>query len=295
MSLESNFDVEQYFLAHLRQIEQIIAFVCRRNHLDAQEAEEFAAHTKLKLIESNYAILRKFEGRSLFTTYLTTVIQRLFFQYRVQLWGKWRPSAEAKRLGDKAITLERLLTRDGYSFSEAIVILTSGPDAAFTVAELEVMYVRLPPRMPRPVLVPDAEAPDVASDVDSSDDVFSAERERTARRIAAALDEAITKLEAEDQIILRMRFANGMRVPDIARTLSLDMKKLYKRIDKLLVRLRAALEGAGVHRSEIDDLLVHGDHDVSLRLVRGEKTPNGPSHQSDGGFGDGASPPIGLR
>jgi hypothetical protein len=47
---------------------------------DAQDAEEFAAHTKLMLIEANYAILRKFEGRSKFTTYLTTVIQRLFFK-----------------------------------------------------------------------------------------------------------------------------------------------------------------------------------------------------------------------
>ncbi len=296
MSLESNFDVEQYFLANLRQIEQIIAFVCRRNHVDAQDAEEFAQHTKLKLIESNYAILRKFEGRSLFTTYLTTVIQRLFFQYRVQLWGKWRPSAEAKRLGDKAIALERLITRDGYSFTEAVDILTSTPDSVFTAHELEVLYVRLPPRMPRPVLVSDADAPDVAADgVDAANDLLSAERECTARRAAAALDECIAGLDAEDQVILRMRFANAMRVPDIARILNLDMKKLYKRIDKLLIRLKSALEKAGIQRSEIDDLLVHGDQDICLRLVREENKNQRPSHTGDGGFGDGARPPIGLR
>ncbi len=296
MSLESNFDVEQYFLAHLRQIEQIIAFVCRRNHVDAQDAEEFKADTLVKLIDGNYAILRKFEGRSQFTTYLTTVIRRLFYQYRVQLWGKWRPSAEAKRLGDKAIVFERLLTRDGYSFTAAVALLTSPPDSVFTVRELELIYLRLPPRMPRPVLVSDADAPDVAADgVDAANGIMSAERECTARRAAAALDESIAGLDAEDQIILRMRFANSMRVPDIARIFSLDMKKLYKRIDKLLIRLKMALEKAGIARADIDDLLLHGDQDITLRLVREEKPPRGPSNTGDGGFGDGARPPIGLR
>jgi RNA polymerase sigma factor (sigma-70 family) len=292
----ANMDVEQFFLAHLREIEQIIAFVCRRNHLDAEEGEEFASHTKLKLIEGNYAILRKFEGRSLFTTYLTTVIQRLFFQYRVQMWGKWRPSAEAKRLGDKAVTVERLLTRDGYTFSEVVEILASGREAVFTVGELETIFVRLPPRLPRPVLVSDAGATEVAADgADSSNNVSSAEREQTARCAAAAIDAAIAAFDAEDRIILKMRFANALRVPDIARTLHLDTKKLYKRIDKLLIRLRAALEAAGVRRPEIDDLLAHRDHEVTLHLIGEGKKPLGPSNGDEGGFGDGASPPAGLR
>jgi RNA polymerase sigma factor for flagellar operon FliA len=296
VSLESNFDAEQYFLAHLREIEQTIACVCRQNHVSAQDAEEFKADTFVKLIDGNYAILRKFEGRSRFTTYLTTVIRRLFYQYRVQLWGKWRPSAEAKRLGDKAIVLERLLTRDGYSFTAAVALLTSPPDSDFTVRELERIHLRLPSRMPRPVLVSDADAPDVAADgVDAGDGIMSAERECTARRAAAALDACIAGLDAEEQLILRMRFANSMRVPDIAGVLSLNMKKLYKRIDKLLKCLKIALEKAGIARADIDDLLLHGDPDISLRLVREEKPPKGPSNTGDGGFGDGARPPIGVR
>ena len=150
--------------------------------------------------------------------------------------------------------------------------------------------------MPRPVLVSDTDAPDVAANGSEADgDVLCAERERTARSCAAALDEITTKLDPEDQIILRMRFANGMRVPDIARTLNLDMKKLYKRIDKLLLRLRTALEAAGICRDEIEDLLVHGDQDIRLGLIGEGKTTKSPSHHNDGGFGDGARPPIGLR
>src|SRR6185503_1033291 len=101
-----------------------------------------------KIFEDDYGIIRKFEGRSSFSTYLTTVILRLFHQWRVEQWGKWRPSAEAKRLGDKAITLERLITRDGFTFDEAVKVLTVRDGGLSPVAELEALYVRLPLRTP---------------------------------------------------------------------------------------------------------------------------------------------------
>lgn len=288
--------VEQFFLTNLREIERIIAFVCRRNHLARADCEEFASHVKLKLIEANYAVLRKFEGRSTFSTYMTTVIQRLFFQYRVQMWGKWRPSAEAKRMGDKGVTLERLLTRDGYTFGEVVELLTTGAEQAFTRSELEAMYIRLPSRMPRPVLVSDAGVPDVAApDSDTADGLLSGERAATARATATAIDQAIESMEPEDQIILRMRFVHACRVPQIAEALHADQKKLYKRIEKLLSGLRATLESAGIRRADVDDLLAHGEHEIRFTLTRGEKSGPGPSNSPDGGFGDGARPPVGMR
>src|SRR5438132_13336625 len=213
-------DAEEVFLTNLCLIDKAIGYVCHRNHVNRDEEEEFGSYVKLKLIESNYAIIRKFEGRSAFSTYMTTVIQRLFFQYRVQMWGKWRPSAQARRLGDKGITLERLLTRDGYTFGEVVEVLTTGAEPAFTRVELERMYIRLPSRMPRPVLVSDAGLPDVAApDSDTSDGVLSGERAATARATATAIDQAIESMDAEDQIILRMRFVHACRVPEIAMAL----------------------------------------------------------------------------
>ena len=164
-------DPEELFLSNLDAIERAIAYVCHRNHLNPQDAEEFNSEVKTKLIEGNYAVLRKFEGRSAFSTYMTTVIQRLYFQWRVQMWGKWRPSAEAKRLGEKAITLERLLTRDGFTYGEALETLTTGT-RAYTREEVEAIYLRLPERQPRPVLVPSV-APDLAPTVDPDRDLFT--------------------------------------------------------------------------------------------------------------------------
>src|SRR5256885_17015280 len=115
-------NVEDIFLEQIGAIDRITSYISRRNRLDRNDAEDFCQVVKTKLLENNYEIIRKFEERSSITTYLTTVIQHLFYQYRVHLWGKWRPSAEAKRIGDKAITLERLIFREGYSTAEAMPV-----------------------------------------------------------------------------------------------------------------------------------------------------------------------------
>jgi RNA polymerase sigma factor for flagellar operon FliA len=275
---------EQVFVQNLDLINRIVAFVCRRNHLDLSEADEFASHVRFKLLEDDYAVLRKFEGRSSLSTYLTTVIQRLYYQYRVQLWGKWRPSAEAKRLGEKAITLERMLTRDDYTLSETIAILTTGAEPLYTRAEIEALYLRLPVRQPRPMLVTDNAVPEVAAASAADDGVMQQQRECTARAVAAAMDGAMQSMDSEDQVILKMRFWHAAKVPDIATALHIDQKKLYKRIDRMIATLREAVERAGVSRADVGDLLTHADHNLTLHA---EKRLARPSHHPDGDLGEG--------
>jgi RNA polymerase sigma factor (sigma-70 family) len=255
---------EELFLTNLCLIDKAIGYVCHRNRVDRDDQEEFGSYVKLKLIESNYAIICKFEGRCAFPTYITTVIQRLFFQYRVQMWGKWRPSAQARRLGDKGITLERLLTRDGYTYGEAVAVLTGGRDAPFTAQEIESIYLRLPVRQPRPVLVA---AMDAAEKVPAAEQaMFSGERAVIAQHTVAAVDAAIATMEAEDQLILHMRFWNARTIPQIARALKIDGKKLYKRIAKLLAKLKLTLEGAGVGAADARELLEHPDHELAFEF-----------------------------
>lgn len=275
---------EERFVQNLDLIDRIVAFVCRRHHLDAGEADEFSSHVRLKLLEDDYGVIRKFEGRSSLSTYLTTVIQRLYFQYRVHLWGKWRPSAEAKRLGEKAITLERMLTRDDYTLGETIAILTTGSEPHYTRAEIEALYLRLPSRQPRPMLVADNAMPEPAAESAADDGVMQQQRECTARVVAAAMDDAMHSMEAEDQLILKMRFWHSAKVPDIAQALHLDQKKLYKRIDRLIADLRGAVERAGVSRDDVGDLLTHADHNLTLDA---EKHTARPSHHADGETGEG--------
>jgi RNA polymerase sigma factor (sigma-70 family) len=253
---------EEVFLTNLCLIDKAIGYVCHRNRIGRDEQEDFSSYVKLKLIESNYAILCKFEGRSALSTYMTTVIQRLFFQYRVAMWGKWRPSAQARRLGDKGITLERLLTRDGYTYGETVAVLTGGHNPVFTPEEIEALYVRLPVRQPRPVLV--AAMENTANVPAAEQAMFSGERAVTAQHTAAAIDAAIATMPPEDQLILQMRFWNARTIPQIARALKIDGKKLYKRIGKLLAQLKLTLEGAGVVAADAHELLEHPDHELAF-------------------------------
>ena len=56
-------------------------------------------------------------------------------------------------------------------------------------------------------------------------------------------------------VILKLRFWEGLTVADIARTLRLDQKSLYPRIQKLMASLRAKLESLGVEAARVADLL----------------------------------------
>ncbi len=286
---------ETTYLQNLETIERIAAFVARRGHLNVDETGEFVQIVRVRLFEDDYAIIRKFEGRSLFSTYLTTVILHIFHQWRVEMWGKWRPSAEAKRLGDKAITLERLMTRDGFTFEEAVKILTTRAGNAVTVAELEALYIRLPLRTPRPMLVSDDATPEVAAlDADADDRVESRDRERSARCCAAALDATLAELDAEDRLILQLRFWDSLKVPEIARITGIDQKKIYKRLDKLFATLRRALESAGVSRADVDKLLGRGDQEIRLDLLPSAgKSAAGPSHPTGKKRGSGGEGGLG--
>jgi RNA polymerase sigma factor for flagellar operon FliA len=277
---------EETYLQNLRTIERIAAFVARRHHLEASEAEEFVQEVRVRLLDDDYAIIRKYEGRSTFSTYLTTVIGRLFAQWRVEQWGKWRPSAEAKRLGDKAVTLERLLFRDGFTMSEAVRELTRPENSPYTASELEAIYLRLPARNSRPVVVSEEKVPDVITlEADAYERMEAGDRARSLRQSLQTIDDLIKTMDAEDQLILQMRFWHGQRVPDIARALHLDQKKLYKRLDRLFLELRRGLESAGVSHEDMNGLLVGGDEQVHLNFVNAKDVeaavPNIPRPTGD--------------
>ena len=68
-------------------IERILPFTARRHRCDRDEAEDFAAWARLKLVDNDYAILAAYEGRADIGLYLLVVVQRLFPDYRISKWG----------------------------------------------------------------------------------------------------------------------------------------------------------------------------------------------------------------
>ena len=282
-------DWEKTYLESLPRIERIAGLVARqRGHLNPDETAEFVQRVRVALFLDDYAIFRKFEGRSSLWTYLTSVIVHLLFQYQVEGRGKWRPSAKAQCLGMTATELERLITRDGYTFNEAVQVLTTRAGATVTPEQLWQLYLRLPHRNPRPSFVSDEVVSDsVAVDGDAEARLEAGEGELVARKIKQAFDAVLPTLEQEDRIILKMHFQDGGTYADISRALGLDQKKLYKHVEKLLLMLRKSMEANGVSHTDVDTFLGRGEREIRLNIFDSEENSNpGPSNETGEEDGD---------
>ncbi len=246
---------EAKFLANLSVIDEVAARVCRRHRLNASETEEFQSDVRLHFIERNYEVLRRFEGRSSVTTYITVVIQRLFLDRRNRLWGKWRPSSDARRLGPSAILLERLVTRDGWPCEQALEMLRVNHGIAVTAA-LRALADRAGRRPASRQILPEERAGEVAATTPTPEaNVLRAEQDFVAKRVQTALDRAAQSLTAEERLVLKMRFEDGAPVATIARALHLDQKRLYRTLHTLLESVGAALAAEGISADDARALL----------------------------------------
>lgn len=247
--------IEDWFLEQLPTIERAIGFVCHRYRLVDAEAEDFASTVKLKLIENDYAILRKYERRSSFASFIFVTVRRMLLDQRIHDWGKWHNSAEAKRLGAAAIELESLMHRDHRTLDECAVLISARH--GLTRQQIDQLAERLPQRAPRARSV-ELDTVDLERAVPSDaieKDAFVEDRRSLARKASEIVRAAVDELPADDRRLLRMRFFAGMSVADIARTLRLDQKMLYRRIDRCLRDVRARLETEGIRGGDVDDVL----------------------------------------
>ena len=271
--------------ANLPLIERAVAFACRRYRFDPEDAEEFGAVVKLKLVEDDYAILRSYEARSGFATFISVVVQRMALDYRIHLWGKWHSTAEAKRLGELAVELEKLLHRDGRTLDEALVILKPRFEG-ITRESLAALAGRLPPRAPRMREVAIADSAEPRAQTMAADErVLEDERRRTSQKLSAAMTSIIAELPEDDQLILQLRFEGGMAVSQIARALQIDQKLLYRRIERQMKEIRIELERRGVDAGDALDLIGRdeailrfdlGNHDRRPSIGRDERAANQP-------------------
>ena len=272
---------EEQFLAQLELIDRVTGSICRRHCCFGAEAEDFAGSVKIKLIDKDYAVFRKFQGKSLLATYLTTVIANQFRDYRIQKWGKWRSSATAKRLGTEAEQLEQLLYRDGFSFDEAVRKLRFDLGVTLSRSELRQIELKLPLRWPRR-LEGDEQLAEIPGDDRAEQRALDSIRAAVAERTQAALATALARLPEEDRLILKMRF-EGQKIVQIARVLSLEQRPLYSRIEKSLKQLRASLEAAGVSRDQAQDIVGWDGFDVRVDYDLEEKAED---DGEDRGTGD---------
>ena len=253
---------EQWFLEQLPTIERVIGWVCAKRGLRAADAEDFGSIVKMRLIENEYEVLGKWQGRSTMKTYLTTVINRIYLDFQVQRFGKWRPSAEAKRLGPEAQRLEQLMFRDGLSFDEVCEVMLSDPRMRLTRDDLHAIRLKLPTRRSRRGDLHEYEPvrPEGAAEA-----VERAERQALADKMFAVIRCSLSRLPARERLFLRLHFQSGMTVADAARALGAgDDKALYRKKEEILKLLRTDLEAEGISRVDAQELLLNLDWEAAL-------------------------------
>lgn len=247
---EASLPPAELFETQLPLIQEVIRFICRRHHWTGEEAADLSSHVMLKLIEDDYAVLRKFQGRSTLRTFLTTVIHRISLDYRIAQRGKWRPAAQARRMGPAAVRLDTLLSRDGYGLLEAARLLqASYPD--LKDSEIYRMAAALPLHTPRRFEDEEVLKTFAAPELLPSEVFRRQERRAVRRQVEALLLQAVAGLPETERDLLRRRFEEGTPIVQIARSLGVDPKPLYRRIEAILKRLRQTLVRQGLRPEHV--------------------------------------------
>jgi RNA polymerase sigma factor for flagellar operon FliA len=248
-------EAESLFLQHLGWIDRIATSLCRRHGLEGDEVQDVVAWVRMLVMEDDYAILRRFRGESTVTTYLTVAVSLLFREHRIRERGRWRPSAAAQRMGPAIVRLETMVRRDGYRLDEAARVLRSAGATDLSDRELSAALAKLPRRAPlRPVRT-GAEALDSAPAAGAADPAEAAETRAEREAAETVLARALEGLSAEDQVVVRLRFWEGLGVADVARGLGVPQKPLYRTLKRALRRLRTELERAGISAERVRALL----------------------------------------
>jgi hypothetical protein len=138
----------------------------------------------------------------------------------------------------------------------------------------------LPERTPRPKAeVDNPQFLRVATAPARADDrLLEGERRKSAERVSRVFGVTLANFTAEEQLIVRMRFGNSLKIVTIANALGIDQRKLYRVVERIVAALRTALLKEGLSLADIADLLEHGAEGIDIPFLDEEIMDAGPSN-----------------
>lgn len=257
----------ELYLRELDRIERIVRYVCRHDD-GASDVEDFSSIVKLRLIENDFAVIRKFRGGSRIGTYLMKVIQRLHLDHRVRERGRWRSSAAARRLGTLAIRLEELTRRDGLTVDEAYLVLTMNEGQPVTRAELTRIHVQIPTRVRGRRALRSPRPDDATTDgTEVLDGLVRRDRDRAIARAVSVLDSAMRELDPDDRLLLARAFGEGRTMTEVSKDLQVSRHSLHRRVSRTLERLRERVEAGGLCAVKARELFALGPLEFEVPAI----------------------------
>ncbi|MDA8020873.1 MAG: sigma-70 family RNA polymerase sigma factor [Thermoanaerobaculia bacterium] len=251
------------FVQRLDQILEKLDLVARRGHMRRDQREDFISWALLRMVESNYSLIREWRCEARFRNYLNVVVSRLLLDFRNHRWGRFRVSKVARRHGKAAELLDTLIHRDGFSIDEAVELVWRNHDTGIDRQHLRSLAGKLPAHRNRRVYgLEDESVPSVPPS--AAEDLHRRERQILCKNLQLVLDRALGDLPCDDLRILVMRFCRGFTADEIGADLDLDRRRVYQRIETILNRLRRRLCGEGFQAAELLELV--GADDVEMRF-----------------------------
>jgi len=247
-------DPRAWLETNVAAIKALVTQVSRCRRLARQDEQELLSIVWAHLAKDDYRVLRRYKGVGSVHTYLRVVVERLVLDMRTANWGKWRPSARARRLGADAVLFERLILRDGHTAAHAEDVLRRVSGASVP-AEFSRTVAGFGPRGRRRFVALDEVANDAQSASDPFAEVVDGQRARRGAAVGHQLARALDTLPVQDQLLVRLRHERGLKVSAIAAMLGLDQKQLYRRLDAIHASLRATLSRTGTSAHEALDVI----------------------------------------
>lgn len=178
------------------------------------EADKLFNRVLDKLSENDFRILRKFEGRSKITTYLTTIIARMGIDMIRERAGRERVS---EKYPDGARS-HKVPDSSGTPVREGIY---SGEKGDYDVPDVD--------NIPELKVL----------------------RNDSQSKLNIVISEMLSALSGDEKLLLRMKFPEDpdlkpMSTDEISGILSISKKSVYNRIDRLIKKCRKILSDAGI-------------------------------------------------
>lgn len=246
-------EAKSFFESNLSITDKIVKKYCSGHNIVGDEADECRSYVYEKIIDNDYQKIREFKGKSSYETYMTTVISRILID-RMRSGGRWRPSQKALRIGKEAVILEELVFRKKYSFEQAYNILTTNHnisierERAYEIITL-LQRKRLTSALPRDVELTD----DVSDKKVTLPDAAAINKETS--KVKDQLDDIVREmrnlLSNEERLLLRMRFADNIKISEIARVLKKDRDYIDKKLKAILTNFKNEILARNI---SIDDI-----------------------------------------
>ncbi|SEG26215.1 hypothetical protein [Marinobacterium lutimaris] len=244
-----------------QQTQGRISALCERRFGKTVDAEVASQYVLEKLSADDWQLCRKFTGRSLPQTYLYTLCSNLIEEHARKQYGRIRPPAWLKQLGDTWLTLWKLICLERQPVPAAIERLAGRDETLRNSDGLLDMVRTIKARLPwcgqqtgavTTEQEPEEEAHTPAAQSDSSIEalllllhqvVLKQEPENKAQTQDALNNlGAEFTLDDEQRLVLRMAYVDGMKFSAIARALNLPAHKPARVAKQALAELRSVLQ-----------------------------------------------------